>query len=109
MTGAGGAAATGAGAGSSSWRVMPKAANFSSSDRRRVSGRGDGVLPLAHGAQLVLRHLRQVLDLRHAGRPGHRLLRRGRNEFRLRRFVRFVAGLDRLGEGGEQARRRPPG
>ena len=62
--------------------------------------RGDGVLPLAHRAQLVLRQLRQVLDLRHAGRPNHRLLGRGRNEFLLRRVVRFKAGLDRLREGG---------
>ena len=37
--------------------------------------RGDAVLRLAHRAQLVLRQLRQVLDLRHAGRPNHRLLR----------------------------------
>ena len=61
--------------------------------------RGDAVLRLAHRAQLVLRQLRQVLDLRHAGRPNDRLLRRGRNEFLVRRFFRFVAGLDRVGEG----------
>ena len=60
--------------------------------------RGEAVLRLPHRAQLVLRHLRQVLDLRHARRPSDRLLRGGRNEFLLLRFIRFEAGLDRVRE-----------
>ena len=62
-------------------------------------GRGNAVLRLAHRAQLVLRQLGEVLDLRHARRPNHRLLGRRRNEFLLRQLFRFLAGLDRVGEG----------
>src|ERR1700722_15591281 len=64
--------------------------------------RGDAVLGVAQRTQLVLRQLRQVLDLRHAGRPKDRLLWRGRNEFLVLRFLRFEAGLDRIGEGGDR-------
>ena len=64
--------------------------------------RGDAVLRVAQRTQLVLRQLRQVLDLRHAGRPKDRLLRGGRNEFLVLRFLRFEAGLDRIGEGGDR-------
>src|ERR1700722_17464838 len=64
--------------------------------------RGNAVLRVAQRTQLVLGQLRQVLDLRHAGRPKDRLLRGGRNEFLVLRFLRFEAGLDRLGEGGRR-------
>jgi hypothetical protein len=60
--------------------------------------RGDGGLGFAHGPQLVLRHLRQILDLRHAGATDHGLSRRRRNELRLLRIFRFAAGLDRFRE-----------
>ena len=63
--------------------------------------RGDAVLRIAQRTQLVLGQLRQVLDLRHAGRTKDRLLRGGRNEFLVLRFVRFKAGFDRIGEGGD--------
>ena len=59
---------------------MPKAASFSSSDRRRVSGAETAALPLAHHAQLILADLRQIFDLRHPRRPDDGLLGRGRNE-----------------------------
>ena len=71
--------------------------------------RGDAVLRVAQRTQLVLRQLRQVLDLRHAGRPNDRLLRRGRNELLVLRFLRFEAGLDRIGEGGDRREANPPG
>src|SRR3984885_14545358 len=64
-------------------------------------GRGDAVLRIAQRTQLVLGQLRQVLDLRHAGRTKDRLLRGGRNEFLVLRFVRFKAGIDWIGEGGD--------
>ncbi len=61
-------------------------------------GRGEAVLRLPHRAELVLRQLRQVFDLRHARRPSDRLLRGGRNEFLLLQFIRLGAGLDRVRE-----------
>src|ERR1700677_1908458 len=64
--------------------------------------RGDAVLRVAQRTQLVLRQLREVLDLRHPGRPKDRLLRGGRNEFLVLQFLRFEAGLDRIGEGGDR-------
>src|ERR1700722_8428526 len=64
--------------------------------------RGHAVLRVAQRTQLVLGQLRQILDLRHAGRPKDRLLRGGRNEFLVLRFLRFEAGLDRIGEGGDR-------
>src|SRR5271166_1850532 len=48
---------------------------------------------------LVLRDLRQILDLRHP-RGARRLLGRRRNEMR-RLLLRFAASLDRFGEGGD--------
>ena len=49
--------------------------------------------------QLVLGHLRQVLDLRHARHANHRLLRRGRDEVVVFRLLLDLAPrFDRIGE-----------
>src|ERR1700735_3890279 len=63
--------------------------------------RGNAVLRVAQRTQLVLGQLRQGLDMQ-AGRPKDGLLRGGRNEFLLLRFLRFEASLDRIGEGGDR-------
>ena len=60
--------------------------------------RRDSVLGVAQRTQLVLRQLRQVLDLRHARRPEDRLLRDGRNEILVRVVFGFLARLDRVGK-----------